>query len=240
MSQVLAICPSRDRPEACAEMVKSFLETSADPTAIAIWVDGDQRALYEEPLNALGADWFAIDRGKLINERRRHGRPRVMGLVGERCGSVSAANQMVHYFRDPFTIYGMIPDDSKFLTGGWDAYLRSHLSGPAPAVVAAHHNGGDYVNFPWVNRAWVEAVGWYYYPKNFHHCCDTIVEILGECSQSITYASSHEFAMHHDHIPTLNREKLEKDLEGFLFWCVGERRDLVKKLRAAIAVPQEV
>lgn len=208
---VAVVCPSRNRPEALERMIQSVFDTS-NQASVLVYIDADQESIYRPLLE----------------------RPHVHAIYGTQIGPVHAANKLIDVHRGHCHIYGMVPDDSQFSTPGWDDYLIDRF-GKFPkeiGVIAAAHNGGDYVNFPWVSRNWIETVGWYYYPKNFHHCCDSILEMLGEATE-IEYASPQEFAMNHDLQHTFNRDKYAPDLEGFLNFCVGERREIVRRLREA-------
>lgn len=225
------ICPSRDRPRELVKAYESMLASSQEPHLVA-YVDGDQRDLYLHHLQGYEPSLVGV-RGHLIWERRTDSRLTIM--LAEQIGSVNASNRICHFFREPFTIYGMIPDDSTFKTQDWDHYLIEKLDHNVPHVVSAAHNHGGMVNFPWVNRAWIEAVGWYYYPTNYHHCCDTIVEMIGECCNAITYADEADFLMDHEHKPSMNAEKFPVDALGFLGWCIGERREVVKNVKKRIA-----
>src|SRR5262249_37332382 len=151
----------------------------------------------------------------------REANPRVRVIFGPRIGPVGVSNTIPHLYRDPRRIYGMIPDDSLFLSAQWDRYLIDafeHMKGRI-GVVSAAHSGGDYVNYPWVSREWIEVVGWYYYAPNFHHCGDSILEILGECTGTMVYAPAAKFFMHHDLLHEFNRDKMNDDAFNFLIWC---------------------
>jgi len=205
---------TRERPAELQRLAESLLATSTK-AALIVWCDEDQIVSYAE-----GVKWG----------------PRVVMHGGTRIGPVAAANSLCHLYRDPIRIYGMVPDDAIFKTPGWDDYIiKTFEAMPRRiGVIAAAHNGGEYVNFPWVSREWIESVGWLYYPHNFHHCCDSILEILGECTNMV-YAKPEEFSMHHELVTTFNREKFVADCYNFLAWAVGERRTLVKRIRERIA-----
>jgi hypothetical protein len=206
------IVPSRERVEDLRGVYASMIETSTEAVML-LYIDNDQEAAYAEFKDL----------------------PRCHMLVGNRVGPVSSANTLCDRFRGSVRIYGMVPDDAQFLTRGWDRYLTETFEAMPGrvGVISAAHNGGSYVNFPWVSREWVETVGWYFYPHNFHHCCDTILEVLGEATR-IEYARPDQFEMHHDLKHTMNRDQFDGDLMGCLNWLVGERRELVRRIRAAI------
>lgn len=208
--EIAVVCPSRDRPKALKKCIESMLSTSTK-AAFICYIDEDQIQEYAK-LDLWG--------------------PRVAMHVGSRIGPVNAANTLCHLYRKPLRIYGMVPDDCWFETKGWDDFAIQTIDSFPNRIglLSAAHNGGNYVNFPWVSREWIDTVGWLYYPHNFHHCCDSIIELLGDCTH-LHEARPEDFSMHHELVTTLNRDKFAADCLNFLTWCIGERRDIVRKLR---------
>lgn len=229
--------PSRERIDDLCKAIQSMIDTSTEATAI-VYCDIDQENHYWPALQAIGASLDHFDRGKAV--RRVQGEsPRIICHVAPQQGPIASSNHIYSYYREGYTVFGMIPDDSEFKTPGWDRYLLDNMDGfrNRIGVVAAAHNGGDYVNFPWVSREWIDTVGWYFLPTNFHHCADSAIEILGECAGAILYAPPDKFTMHHQLRHTFNRDKFEVDAQGFLFWCVGDRRAVVSRIKDAIGCP---
>jgi hypothetical protein len=208
-ADILVVCPTRDSPDRLQKCFESMTRTSTRSHMVA-WVDNDQGHLYEH-----------------LDD------PRLTIMIGKRVGPVAAANRICQVYRGRIQAYGMIPDDSAFKTKAWDQWLLRTMS-TFPnhiGVVSACQSGIDYVNFPWVTREWLhEAVGWLYYPPNFHHCCDTILELLGDATH-IVYAREDEFAMWHELGHTFNRGKMAEDATNFLTWAVTDRRRMIEQIR---------
>lgn len=207
---IAAICPTRSRPGPLKKTIETFLQTSDSAHFIA-WVDEDQKDLY----------------------RFDHERVRIH--VGSRMGPVRSTNLIADLYGQNYDVLGMVPDDCAFKVPGWDRYLEQTIQGFPNRIgmVSAAHNNGPFVNFPWVTQQWFNLVGWYFYPTNFHYCCDTVLEILGECANAIVYAPADRFLIEHLSEGFTNQEKFEPDALAFLNWCIHERRDLVRRVREA-------
>lgn len=212
-NRLVISCPTRNQPQMALETIRSACLTSK--AEIWLYIDEDQRDLYRGYIDG-GDGWKA--------------------MVGPRIGPAKANNAIIDA-NPGAAAYGWVDDNARFMTPGWDEYVLDELN-KFPGrigVVSAHHNSGPFVNFACVSNRWVETIGWLAYPEVFHMCWDTILEMLGEATQ-IVYAPEDKFRVeHHPELSgTPNRAELFKvDSEKFLWWCVGERYDLVKKLRAA-------
>lgn len=219
MSEIAVLCPTRRGPGHLAGMVKTMIATSTRARVYA-YVDDDQRTMYQD---GIPQQFGGETPGELII----HSGPRI--------GPVAACNELVAKALPGTRIFGMVPDDAEFRTKGWDDWLvRTIDSFPGRlGVASAAHNYGGYVNFPWVSADWIQVVGWYFYPKNFHFCCDTILELLGDAT-NIVHAKPEEFQMFHHGLQTLNPNAYPDAANAFLHWTVVERRDLIMKIKAAI------
>lgn len=213
MNEILVIAPTRDRPQDFVGLCESFANTSTHAELVG-YVDDDQHHLY--------------DALQLPERCRMH--------FGQRQGPVFAVNTMAHLNRDPIRIYGVAPDDSRFMKAGWDDYLVEAFERfpKRIGVVSPAHSCGDYVNFPYVSREWIEVVGWMAYPHAYHFIWDTLIEILAESSNCIEYAPADKFLFFHEQKPAINLDRYSSDAHSFLMWCVGDRRSVVKRVRDAI------
>lgn len=213
MSEIGIICPTRRGSDEVARMVKSMAATSTKAHAL-IYLDDDGPESEPAYREKMPNDLISITRG-----------PRV--------GSVASANMLANDRR--FQIYGMVPDDAEFKTPGWDDYLIETMNSLPNkiGVVAAHHNCGPFVNFPFVSRKWLDTVGWYFYPNNYHFCCDSILQMLGEATK-IVYAPEEKFSMWHHGRSTFNIHDYPNDANGFLVFCVQERQPILDKIRGAM------
>lgn len=211
--KILLICPTRKRRQPVVDAITSFLATSRD-AELVIAVDEDD-SLY---------DGLDLQNG------------RVSMLRTPTQGPGAALNYVVG--RVPADVYGMIPDDGRIETPGWESCVLEAFSGFRAGIGALSpaHAHGSYMQFPFVSRRWIEVLGWFAHPSHFHFCWDTILEMLGDATQ-IAYPSKEQFYIRHDCVlPPHNYDtKFNEDCQKFLAWCVTERRELVQKLREAIA-----
>ncbi len=163
--------------------------------------------------------------------------PRLLGsyLPQDSPGNIVAGlNHAVR--RNPgFDVYGLIVGDAEFKSPGWEAYLEAEVARMPNGigVVSAAHTAGTFVNFPFVTREWVDAVGWYACPDTVHFCWDSVIECLGEATH-IAYATPAEMFIAHE---SVRNERLftvfTADALKFLGWFVNRRREIVSLLRAA-------
>jgi hypothetical protein len=211
MVSICVILPTRDRPQDFLNSARSVAETSTTAQVVA-YVDDDQMGIYA-PL-------------RLPERTQIHYGPRV--------GVALAVNAVAHA-HPRFGIYGLTTDDSVYLTPGWDDYAEQVFDGykNGIGVLSAAHLAGRHVNFPFVSREWIDACGWFAYPKAYHFCWDTILELLGEATK-ITFAPKDKFLIRHDWQPPLNLDHTEADCRAFLWWCVTERTEIVARLRKAM------
>ena len=133
--RVGVLIPSRDRPQLLREAIASVQETSSHADAL-VYIDEDQRELY----------------GLVENSN-------VHVLHGPRVGPVASANALVKAFPG-YDAYGLITDDSRITTPGWDGWLMDALDvfPKRLAVISPHHSHSNYVDMPFVSRAWTMAV----------------------------------------------------------------------------------
>lgn len=186
---VLVMIPSRDRPKEIQEAVLSVLETSQ--ASICVYVDEDQHALYQKSLDPFWRD------------RRFH------QLTGERVGPVASANEIARRW-DSFTAYGLITDDSAMAVSGWDDYLLDEVRGGA-LVVSPSTTQGDHVDMPFVSAEWINKLGWFAYPGNYHTGWPTICGSLAEAIGRLVRAPRDKFFVSHDMLPSQNEERLRED-----------------------------
>lgn len=215
---ILVCCASRDRPESLRRTVDSFCATSTRAD-MAVFVDSDQINQY---LDAY--DWEAVTSG------------RVLFHVGTRVGPNASINTLYQKYRDQYCIFGVTPDDSRFVRRGWDDFVIENVA-KFPAgigVVSPSHSDGEYCAYPYVSRAWLDIVGFYAFPEAHSFVWDTCIELLGEAT-NIIRAPSDVFYMEHDCKASENfDEYLRVDEHAFLSWCAVSRAGIVKRLKAAM------
>lgn len=98
---LIVFCPSRGRPEAAAETLKSFLETRSDGDS-ELWfvVDSDDETRFDYPANHV---WIADPPPGCMN-----------AALGRAAFAPEFSNR---------SVYGFIGDDHRFRTPGWDRTL---------------------------------------------------------------------------------------------------------------------
>jgi len=210
---ILVLCPTRDNPEGASRAFQTMLDNSSD-AHMAMCIDVDQEGLYLD---------------------LEH--PRMLKSVAPRTDIVGSINAAADRFPG-YDIYGMMTDDAVFNTSGWDVWTQGVFDSfpKRLGVVSPFHNGGAFVNFPYVSREWIDLVGWFACPETQHFCWDTVLEMLGEAT-AIRYATRDEFRLHH--FVDRNDKTVPvfmMDCVQFLGWCVNRRRDLVLKIREAQAL----
>jgi hypothetical protein len=159
-------------------------------------------------------------------------RPRFKYHVGPRTDIVGSLNAAVKAHPD-YDAYGLIVDDAMFKTVGWDQWMIGRMGSlkNGIGVISAAHSVGAFVNFAYVSRAWVRALGWYACPDTLHFCWDTVMELLGEATE-IVYATRKEFFIEHELVQSDRTVPIfMMDAVQFLGWCVNARRKSVYNLR---------
>jgi hypothetical protein len=220
---ILIICPSRGRPQYLEKMIASFVKTSS-VAHLVVRIDDDQKEMYAST--------------KLSNRVFMDCGPRI-GPGGSINGSAYVSMRMAKERNNltlrPYEAFCAAPDDAEFVTPGWDTYaLETIRSFPGRiGVVSAAHDQGTFLNYPCVSKEWIEVLGWYAHPTIYHFCWDTMHELLGDAT-NIVYAPRDKWLMDHQGLPQ-NMTNYQSDTSSFLTWCITERPQTVKRLRAAIA-----
>lgn len=156
--KLLAVCPTRGRPELCRRMLDSFFATIWGDTHLCIYVDcfDPMKSDYERVFYR--SEWpprFEFQFGPRVRV------PDVYNSAALACSSPKAP-----YFID-------VNDDHDFITPGWDQKLIAELESHGGIGMAY----GACDNLPTaavVSRKCIEALGYWMYPKCKHQFVDTI------------------------------------------------------------------
>jgi hypothetical protein len=196
MSRVAVLIPSRSRPEKLFAACRSVLET-ATVADVLCYIDTDQREAYESGFSVANFG------------------PRVKVLYGPQVGPVASANFLVED-NPEYHAYGLITDDTRMISPGWDAWLLDILKmfPQEIAVVSPRHNLGEHVDMPFVSKRWVEVVGWYACPAMYHFCWPILTGLIGEMT-AIAHAPEQSFSIHHEGLPHGNLQAREDDEKKF-------------------------
>ena len=203
------VCPSRGRPQYCARMISSVIDSSrAD---VLIYFDDD------DPTHP-------------IPEGAWNG-PRVRTLVGPRIGRGAAINTLCQMFQE-YRAYLLISDDITFVRNGWDKDVLAgmdHFSNDIGLVHIAYSHDHQFVSWPCISRKWIDAVGWFNPPTLKSYCQDTALQALGEALDMVVRVYP---AIEHSCIAQENGdEKLAADMEAFLWFMALDFGPALKKLR---------
>jgi len=218
---IAVLCPTRDRPEKLRRLVQSILDTSVKVHVLA-WIDDDQYNLYS---SLPWAKKFSDPYDPTV---------RIHFHYGHRCSVVEAMNNLAQLHRE-FRVYGMMPDDAMMKTPGWDRWMLAKFDAfpNDVGVVSPHHNYGDYIDMPFLSRAWIDAIGYFAYPHMFHYAWTLATGLLGEAT-NIVYATKDEMTILHDHVDSPNMAHYEGDCAKFFNHFMFNHRRLIDSLRAAM------
>lgn len=211
--RILVMIPSRDRPEECVTACRSVWDTAISAVP-AIYVDDDQESAYRDAF-------------------RKEVQP--MFLVGPRVGPVASINRLAQGWPQ-YAAYGMITDDTTMTTKGWDGWLLDALKQfpNRVAVVSPYHNQGNHVDMPFVSREWMDATGWFAYPRCFHYAWPIITGLIGEMS-AIVHAPFDRFAVHHPpKTEIVSLERLQADHTAFFEFVALELPATVERVRGSM------
>lgn len=221
--RVLVVCATRDRSHLIGNMVDSIYATSTRAD-VAIYVDDDH------PDDAAGVD------------------SRATIVVGPRIGPCASLNELVRKFPG-YEAYGAATDDCEFMTPGWDRWVLEccRLAPEGIALIAPRCESDFRMDFPWATARWIEVVGSFCGVDTHHYYWDVALELLGELT-SIAYAKESEFSIRHfgvmagkgqgdQDFPTgigIMAYYAHADARTVCIWMFKERRQLIRKLQAAL------
>jgi hypothetical protein len=177
---ILVICPSRGRPDAVRELWATMRETTVSPTTrlfVAIDQDDPCRDDYLRiPLGVTERFGYDIDRLTI-----RVLRPDETGDM------TRAMNSAVRPFLGKDLIIGMVNDDHRFRTRGWDRRVVSAMK--QPGIVAANDGFQEdrLVTTPFIDSRIVTALGWYCLPACRHLFVDNAWTDLGKQLRRLWY-----------------------------------------------------
>lgn len=215
---VLALCPSRERPGQAAETLASFLATRADPESRLVFVvDSDDPTLPEYPADHV----------------------HVVPPTGTMGGALKLAASDQALLGDA-TVAGMIGDDNRFVSRGWDVAIAGALARPG---IAYGDDGFKHERLPtswWVSRALVDAFGMTE-PGLRHYYMDNYWLELGQGAGCITYLPDVRIEHLHplagkgsdDAIYRRNGRHAAHDRAWFARW---QRRDKAAHIQRAISI----
>lgn len=225
---ILALCPSRGRPDAARETLASFLATRRDPGSRLVFVvDKDDRTLRSYP------------------HEYTHVVPPT-GCMGDALRRATTSGVL----RDATSV-GMIGDDNRFETPGWDITFDDALTERIGVVYG--DDGFQHARLPtawWVSRPLVDVFG--IAPRGLRHLyMDNWWKSLAEGAGCLRYFGDVSIPHLHPHITEgpnwlqsgksdatyargNSRDNVRNDRTAFEQWTRRGRREDVRKARRVI------
>jgi len=187
-SPILAICPTRQRPEKCARMLESFEETKANKIDLIFCIDTD------DPCLSQYLDLFGNEHAFYLLER--------MTIT-------EIFNKVALELEPSYEVYHTANDDFIYRTQNFDQLIMDSIDTHGSGVHYGNdgHWGADMAVAPFITADMVKAVGWLQMPKLKHLCNDTIWTFLGFRGRFLYYIP--EILIDHIHPETRNIPKDE-------------------------------
>jgi SAM-dependent methyltransferase len=219
---ILALCPSRNRPHQANETLDSFLRTRKDKHSRLVFiVDEDDETIREYPQQCVY-------------------RVKPTGRMGGALALATADASLI----GNATSVGMIGDDNRFRTMGWDQTLDDWLS--FHVGIAYPDDGFQHERLPtnwWISRKVFNEFG-LAHPGLHHLFMDNYWQSMGEGAKCIRYFP--DILIEHLH-PLAGKSEYDEiyergnsstnaqhDRAFFEEWKQGERRNDVRRLRGMI------
>jgi len=200
------LCPSRGNPEGLKRLIGNVQRTSQSAEVLA-YVDTDERDAYADVLQG------------------------VQHIIGPRVGLVASVNALVMSY-PAYSTYVLAGDDVSIGPKGWDVWLEKQFE-KFPGrlgVVSAHHNGGEWCNFPALSREWIATMGHFGWPLCKHYAFDTILQLLGEGTDLVHSQATQMHIQHDIRDEAQKLPAIKEDAVVFMVWCVEVRKKFIAKL----------
>jgi len=190
MSRLAILCPTRARPKDLAHILRCVMQTAPE-TQLLSYIDKDQRQLYGWAFHPSAPKQLTV-------------------TVGERIGPCAAANYLLRN-NPAYEAYGMFCDDCRPTVSGWDRFVLDTLDPSKVGGVAPAHATSN-VDFPFLSKAWVDALGWYCHPSLYHWGWDALLGALGAATGKMIQATAGQFWYDHDVQQSMNRDRYPSDV----------------------------
>lgn len=223
------IVPTRNRVEACRELIATFDDTCGEDTHLIFAVDVDDPAVGEY------TDLAAVSDGVTMFLNRE---PGSMGR---------ALNNAAHYFRGRFAFLGFMGDDHRPRTDRWDQWLLEVLRA-TPGAIAYGNDLFQQHRIPtqvFMDARIVRALGWFAPPTMQHMYLDNFWKILGERLGTLRYEpdviiehmhpEAHKAEWDETYRATNTPERYKADHEAFQQYVVDRLDADVAQIRKVLA-----
>lgn len=225
MKDILTICPSKNRPDRCYNMVKSFKETSSESNLI-IGIDNDEK--YKKDYLKITQDF------------------NITILEFDHCTTTKIYNTIFNIFRN-YKYYHMTNDDFIYKTKEWDKKFINKLDSYLYGICY----GNDLIQkerlctAPCISSSIIRAIGWLQLPTLTHLCGDFVWFSIGKKLNCLYYLS--DVIIEHEHyqnnkaniddvyLNTNSKEMYETDWRAFNEYVNKQRDQDIDKIRVALS-----
>lgn len=212
--KTLVICPTKNRPDLCQQMLKSFKDTITEDTKIIFTLEEDENK-YQEYKNL-----FSLENVTFFECPPKN--------------LTSHINDMVSIFPD-YDFYMIINDDVIFNTKGWDKALTSKKGINYGNDLL---QGSTLPTFPCVSAEIVRSLGYIQSPFVERYYGDTILNFIGRETKCLNYFP----AVQIEHIHYLNKKRIqdssdtnmEEDMINFAKWIQTQSKADINKVRSVL------
>lgn len=163
------------------------------------------------------------------------GGPRIHVERGPRIGRGAGINHLCQRFPE-YDGYLLVADDVRFIRRGWDLEVSEAMGSFPDGIGLVHLSTGipeGWVNWPCVSRKWLDATGWFHYPRLERYCQDTVLQALGQALGRIRYIEP--VVLEHDCVTDgTGADCYSKDVEAFLWFMARDFGNTLTRLREAV------
>src|SRR3990167_4920513 len=223
--RMLVVCPSRERVEKLAEMVKSFNEKTSPSTALIVCLDDDDPKMEEYK--------------HLLSDK-------VAYHIGKRTTNTNLYNYIFKMFPD-FEFYALTNDDFVYLTAVWDVKLMGNIEENGGWGIAYGDDRVAHDKYPShtiVSGNIVRALGWLQMPALKHLCGDWVWGAIGKGTgrlfydQNVIIQHKHPFDKKTSPDPiyekTNSQQMYAVDHDSFKRWAKTQMHQDVQKIVSSI------
>lgn len=217
---IVVVIPSRGRAKAAAECVASIRDTARlVSTAVVVAVDADD------------PEWPGYTSALFTGPRPVGPEVTLMQLNADSTGNLTRATNtaaMRVAEDDPTAIIGVLNDDMRARTPGWDRVIADTLQTPGIAYGDDGFQHERLVTSPFISAEIVRSLGWYALPVLEHQFIDNVWHDLGTFAGCLTYLPSltfehlHPFAGKGEWDATYERGNsqpvIDRDREAYQLW----------------------
>ena len=195
---LLTICPSRNRPNSCREMIESFVATRDDSQESALFVLVDTDDPLIEGYRALRGEYHDV----VITEYPPRGSATII------------ADEEARFWADKpdIALIGFVGDDCRFRTPSWDEKFLRYTRGKEPCIIYPA-DGFRTDNLPthsWLSSSIVRTVG--LCPHFYHLGIDVVWHLWGRTLGPEHFLHAPEVLVEHLH-PLAGKAEMDSSYE---------------------------